>query len=264
MANAEFYQLTEAYDLAFSDRDFDVECKFYDWCYNTHGSPIPSSRQPSMIELACGPANHCRVYARNGWKTAGLDLSGDMLEYAAMKDAQAGVATAYYEQNMVDFSINEIYDFAVTPLESISHILTNTDLITHLRTVARHLHTGGIYIIESTHPRFFFPDEEENTWKVTRGNQEIELLFGTPDDEYNHVAQVWDVTTGIKISENGTVVHHVETISKHRWFLYQELQMLIQLANCFREAHFYGSYTIPPVFLDDSEQSDALIMVLKK
>lgn len=265
MANKEFYQLTEAYDVAFSDRDFQDECNYYEWCFTSFaGEALLSQQQHSVIEIACGPANHARQFALKGWSAAGLDLSEDMLEYASMKDEQAGVQCSYYLQNMINFSTGNQYSMAVTPLESISHILTNQDLVTHLRTVAEHLQQGGIYIIESTHPRYFFPDNEENRWKVQHQGREIEILFGKPEDHYDHVQQVWDVTTGLKVSENGVVLHHVESKSKHRWYLYQELQALVQMANCFSEVHFFGSYDIPPHPLDNSDESDALVLVLRK
>ncbi|MCE1188953.1 MAG: class I SAM-dependent methyltransferase [Ignavibacteria bacterium] len=264
MANPEFYKLAEAYDIAFSDRNFEDECNYYEWCYNNIGKPRKRVKTRSFMELACGPANHSRVFARRGWKTSALDLSEAMLEYAADKDSALNVKTKYFCMDMVRFQTGEKYDLMVTPLESISHILTNDDIITHLNHAADHLHEGGVYIIESTHPRFFFPDDEPNSWSIKHGNKRIEVLFGNPDDAYNTVTHVWDVSTGIKVFEKGKLVTNVETISKHRWYLNQEMLLFIQLVNRFSDCKIFGNYRIPPDPIDDTENCDSLIVVLRK
>ncbi len=265
MVVSDFYRLARAYDIAFSDRNFVEECNFLEWCLNTYGNLNESEiQQKSYLEIACGPANHARIFAKWGWQTAGLDLSPSMIEYAKEKDSEAGVSTKYYCENMIRFSCEEKFALASNPLESISHILTNDDMVNHLRCVSESLVKGGVYVIEGTHPRYFFPDDEPNRWTSYDNDIEIELLFGSPDDEYNHVSQVWNVTTGITLKKNGRILESTRNISHHRWFLHQEFDLLIRLADCFSSVHYFGNANIPPHPLDDSENSDSMIIVLVK
>ena len=87
--NKEFYRNARAYDIAFSDREFDVECDFLEWAIreysniNTNGSDTKS-----FIELGCGPGRHAREMARRGWKSTALDISQDMIEFAAEEVAE--------------------------------------------------------------------------------------------------------------------------------------------------------------------------------
>ena len=263
MANPEFYKLAEAYDLAFSDRDFIAECNFYEWCFS-HYAEIKHNAPKAFLELACGPANHAREFSKRGWLSGGIDLSIDMLEYAKLRDAHENVSVKYYEQNIVDFQVAGKYDLICNPLESISHILTNEDMITHLKRISLTLNEGGIYIIEGTHPRYFFPDDEENRWTISNDKMEVEILFGTPDDEYNTITQVWETTTSFTLRENGRITEHMTSMSKHRWYLYQEYKLFLSMVNEFSGVWFLGDYNIPPRPLDETLESDAMIIVLRK
>lgn len=265
MANTDFYRLTAAYDLAFSDRDYNEECDYHDSLFRTHcAETYKSLQRPSFLELACGPANHARIFAQRGWECAGLDLSGAMLDYAREKDKQTGVSIEYFLEDMSVFTTEKQYHFILNPLESISHLTTNEQMLQHFRAVHNALLPGGVYVIEGTHPRFFFPDELENRWTVTEGSKEVELLFGKPNDEYDAVTQIWKVTTELTYKEEGVITAHTQSVGNHRWYLTQEFDLFVRLTPGLKIAAFYGSYDIPPAPLDDSEDAEGQIVVITK
>lgn len=260
MGNKEFYRLARAYDIAFSTRDFEEESDFLLWCLQTFGS----AKGKKFLELACGPANHARVFAKRGWKTFALDLSEDMIAYAKQKDAVEGVAITYLAADMVEYKLPERVSLVVNPMESISHIITNEGMLLHLKNVSESLTKGGIYVIEGTHPRYFMPDEEPNRWTEYDGETEVEVLFGLPEDEYDPIGQYWMVTTEISMTEPGKKKLSAKSKHTHRWYLKQEMDTLIRLSKAFSEWHFFGNAAIPPHPLDNSDQADAMIIVLKK
>lgn len=256
-----FYKHAKAYDIAFAGRDYNEEYKFLEWCFDKHSSI--KNKKKSFLELACGPAHHAKIFSKQGWNTFGLDLSLEMIEYAKLNFAADKASGEFIQGDMINFSLDMKVDFIGNFNESITHILTNEDFISHLKAVSNNLNKGGLYIIETAHPMFFFPDDEANIWKAKKKNMEVEMLFGKPDDEYDSVNQIWNLTTQLKISENGKT----ETLkykSKHRWYLAQELKLLIQLSKEFDEAWFYGNMEIPPRPLDSSRECDCMIIVLKK
>jgi hypothetical protein len=111
---------------------------------------------------------------------------------------------------------------------------------------------------------FFFPDNEVNTWVSRKGKTRVEITFGLPTDEYNSVKQQWMITSRLKIKEGENPEAVVENKSPIRWWLAQEMLALIELAGVFNKCWLFGSmYTIPPVELDDSEDSDAMVIILR-
>ncbi|MDP2300837.1 MAG: class I SAM-dependent methyltransferase [Ignavibacteria bacterium] len=263
MGNKEFYRLAKAYDIAFSDRDYITECDFLEWIFNKH-SVCEESKQKYFLELACGPANHAREFVKRGWSSIGLDLSNDMIEYAKLKDEDEKYYCEYVVDDFVNFTLPKKVHFITNLMESISHITTNENLLKHFQSVAEVMVKGGIYLIEGTHPRYFFPDEEANRWITKQDDFKVEIQFGDPSDEYNSITQLWNVTTGFKIWENGILKDKSESKSYHRFYLAQEMKLFIELSQQFDAYWFYGNSLIPPRELDDSDDSDSFVIVLRK
>lgn len=264
MANKEFYKFARAYDIAFSDRNHWDEREFLIWCFNTYAKVENIwDYEKLFIEVACGPANQARAFAEKGWTAVGLDLSESMIEYAKIKDAEAGVTCRYYVEDMTAFTIPEKALIISNPLESISHVLTNEAMVAHLRCVSNSLVKGGIYVIEGTHPRFFFPDDLPNIWNMRQGNTEVEIMFGHPKDEYDSISQVWNVTTRLKIKDGRTRPLISESKSYHRWYLAQEIRSLVTLSGAFEHIEFLGDMTVPAPPLSH-EDSECMFIVLRK
>ncbi|MBN1301925.1 MAG: class I SAM-dependent methyltransferase [Melioribacteraceae bacterium] len=261
----EFYKHARAYDIAFKDRDFDIECDFLEWCLKTYGKINNTEiREKSFLELACGPARHAREFAKRGWKATALDLSAEMVSFAASEAERENLRIDTIVADMSDFRCSRKYSLAATLMESIAHLTTNEQMISHFKSVAEALEPGGIYVIEATHPLFFFPDDEINSWVCEEGGTKVELTFGQPGDKYDSISQTWDVTTRLKIWEganNPLIEEHISTV---RWYLSQEMKMLIEISGVFEDYWIYGStYYIPPKDIDDSEDSDSMVIVLR-
>lgn len=262
----EFYRNAKAYDVAFIDREFSKECDFLEWCFDNFGKiKVSKSKKKRFLELACGPARHAREFARRNWKSFALDLSDEMVAYALHEAKKEKVEVTGIVDDMVQFKLKKKVSLACTLMESIAHITTNQDMVEHLRAVADNLHNGGIYVIEATHPQFFFPEDEPNTWFSREGNFAVEITFGDPNDSYNSISQTWLSTTRMKIKNGNSPEIITESISEVRWYLLQEMKMLIEKAGVFDKVWFFGSlYFIPPQPLDESDESDAMVIVLRK
>ncbi|BCX03573.1 MAG: hypothetical protein KatS3mg053_1511 [Candidatus Roseilinea sp.] len=270
MTSLEFYANARAYDIAFSDRDFVEECNFLEWCLRAHGH-ITASASPSFLELACGPARHAREFARRGWRAVALDLSPDMLDYACQGAKHDGVFLETVAANMADFTLDQPVALAANLMESLSHLVTNEQVVAHLRSVSRSLLPGGVFVIEMAHPSTIWRDSLPNTW-LSRSTDapyfadepytEVEVLFGAADDPYDWITQQWLVTARLTIREAGRPERIVEHRHPHRWYQAQELKALIDLSGAFSEAWWYGDMLIPPPPLDND--SERMVIVLRK
>lgn len=284
MSSPEFYRNARAYDIAFGDRDFPDECNFLEWCLDNFGFPILDfglsdtsqskiENRKSFLELACGPARHAREFARRGWRAVGLDLSNDMLEYASEGAARDGVKIETVAGDMTDFTLQEPVALAANLMESLSHLVTNEQVVNHFRAVSRNLLPGGIFVIEMAHPETIWRDSLPNIWLSCSTDSdifkdepytEVDVLFGKADDPYDWITQQWLVSTRLAIREAGQPERVVEHQHPHRWYLAQELKALIDLSGAFSETWWFGNMVLPPPALDNSEDSDRMIVVLKK
>lgn len=260
----DFYRNARGYDIAFADRDFDVECDFLEWCVKNHAKIDKDKTDDwSFLELGAGPSRHAREMAYREWRSVALDISEEMMEYAKQEAGKDEVEIETVVSDMIDYELDKPVLLTATLMESISHIVTNEDMIKHFRSVARNTVPGGLYVIEATHPMFFFPDNEPNTWTSEEDGTKVEITFGMPSDKYNTVTQQWTVTTRMKINENGTE-HFTENKSQIRWYLAQEMKALVELSGVFDYYWIYGSlYYTPPQQLDESENSDAMVFVMR-
>ncbi|MCF8262132.1 MAG: class I SAM-dependent methyltransferase [Melioribacteraceae bacterium] len=260
-----FYRHAKAYDIAFSDREYKIECDFLEWAFQNHGRLDLKLNEKNFLELGAGPAQHAREMAKRGWNSTALDLSPDMLKYADDESRKEGLVLNCVVADMSEFKLNTKFQLAATLMESISHLVTNEQIISHFKSVAESLIQGGVYVIEATHPMFFFPDNEPNTWHSKNEEMEVEVTFGNPDDFYDSITQQWTTSTIIKIKDGDKSWETYETKSQIRWYLAQEMKALIELSGDFELCYFYGSlYSLPPQNFDHSEKSDAMVIVLKK
>lgn len=266
MAQKEFYRNARAYDIAFGDRYFDEECDFLEWCLKKHsGLKAKDLKNKSFLEMASGPSRHAIEFAKRNWRSIALDNSEDMLGYARELAEKENVKIETVAKDMTKFKLRKPVTLAATMMESIAHITTNEQMISHLKSVADSLTPGGIYVIEATHPNGFFPDEEKNTWTTEEDDMKVELTFGLPSDDYDYITQIWNVTTITKIWNGKGKKYISKSNFSLRWYLAQELKALIDLSGAFEKYWFYGNvYSIPPQKFDNSEDSDSMIIVLRK
>jgi SAM-dependent methyltransferase len=271
MSSPEFYREARAYDIAFSDRDYGAECDFLVWCGTQFG--VAGDHGRSFLELACGPARHAREFARRGWRAVGLDMSADMLEYATDGATREGVRIETLAADMTDFTLDKPVAIAANMMESLSHLVTNEEVVRHLRAVSRNLLPGGIFVIEMAHPDSIWRDSLPNTW-VSRSTDtplfqnepvtEVDVLFGSADDQFDWISQQWTVTTRLHIKEDGAPDRMIEQRHPHRWYLAQELRALIDLSGAFSQTHWFGNIEIPPPPFDNTPASERMVLVLRK
>ena len=63
----------------------------------------------------------------------------------------------------------------------------------------------------------------------------------------------------MKIKNGNSPLVETESVSNVRWYLMQEMKLLIEKAGVFDKVWFFGStYYTPPSKLDESEDSDAI------
>jgi SAM-dependent methyltransferase len=195
------YDHAEAYEIAFSYRDFPAEVHALIAWTERHAGRTPAS----VLELAAGPADHAREFARRGIAATALDFSRPMCDYAARRAAEDGVAVDVVEGDMRNFDVGRRFDLIVLLLDSIGHLLTLDDAIANMKACTRHLAPGGVYIIDMAHPAETFAPASTTSyeWEADAPQGHAHMQWGRPDDKFDPISQVVDVSVRLDCARPG-------------------------------------------------------------
>ncbi|MFF4236629.1 class I SAM-dependent methyltransferase [Actinomadura geliboluensis] len=227
-----------AYELACSFRDVAAEADvLLGWCAGLGARPA------TVLELAAGPAEHAREFARRGLAATALDLNPAMCAYAAREAERAGVELEVVQDDMTRFDLGRGFDLVVTMLDSTSHLMTLDAFVAHLRRAAAHLSPGGLYVVEMSHPRDRLGDEPSVStgWTVERGGVRASVRWGEPGDRLDPVTQIADDHVTMTITDgDGTRV--IRDVVPYRFWTATELDAAIRLAGGLDTVARYGDF----------------------
>lgn len=258
---ATLYNLAEAYDIAFDFRDLGAECDALDEICQSFGAGAPKS----FLDLACGPGYHCIEYGRRGRRSLGLDNNPAMLRYATAKAGRAGADVTFLRADMRDFALHTPVDWAFCAMSSFHHLLTNEDILAHLRSVGRSLAPGGIYVIEADHPRDVFGVGQslKHEWESIRGQTVVRMRWGAPDDHFDPITQIKQITVSVGIDQ-GEVANPaiIDFITPYRQLSHQELRLLVDASGVFEAVAWLGTLDAKMPMTND-KVSNRMVAVLR-
>ena len=114
------------------------------------------------------------VLAKRGYRVAGIDASASMLRVARAK-ARGRTNPAFARGDMRRFDLGRTFDAAICMDGAFTHLLTDRDLLAHLRTVRRHLGPDGAYVFEFA--QALRKETEGPGWIHHEGRPEIVWLY---------------------------------------------------------------------------------------
>ncbi|MBT8493612.1 MAG: class I SAM-dependent methyltransferase [Deltaproteobacteria bacterium] len=138
----DWYSAPRYYDLVFSALD-ERELDFLEAIYTEYGP----GRRRRVLEPACGSGRLMLGLAERGFQVSGFDLSPDMARFSKERLAKAGYKPAVKVADMSDFTVRGRYEMAHCLVSSFKYLLTERAAVGHLRSVARALVAGGIYVL---------------------------------------------------------------------------------------------------------------------
>ncbi len=100
-----------------------------------------------VLDLASGNSPHGQILARAGVSAVGVDRSATMI--AAGRKESRGLDIRFYRRAINRFTIPERpFDAAFFMSETFPVLISNRDLLSHLKSVGRLLRRGGLYCID--------------------------------------------------------------------------------------------------------------------
>ena len=197
----------------------------------------------SVLELAAGPAEHARNLARHGLEATALDLSPAMCARARDLAEAAGIPLTVVHADMRDFSLPGRFDLVITMLNSVCHLLSLDEMLRHLTAVRRHLHRGGLYIMELAHPADYFAAERRTSseWSSPADGGTVSVRWGA-QDQIDPVTQVTREHVSVTYRQGGGPVRTVTDVVPNRFWTATELTAVIRLAGGFDVVASYGDF----------------------
>lgn len=110
-----------------------------------------------VLDLCCGTGNMTLELDRRGYDMTGVDLSPEMLRFAAEKTEKAGRAghILFLCQNMLEFELYGTVQAVVSCLDSLNHIDGAGDFRKILSLVHNYLEPGGVFVFDVNSPYKF-------------------------------------------------------------------------------------------------------------
>lgn len=100
------------------------------------------------LDIASGDSPHGQILARDGVRVVGIDRSPTMIA-AGKKSGREVSGVRFYRREINKFAIPERpFDVAFFMSETFPVLISNADLLSHLRSVGRLLRRGGLYCID--------------------------------------------------------------------------------------------------------------------
>jgi SAM-dependent methyltransferase len=223
------YDHPRAYELACSFRDVSAEVDaLRSW----------AGESRDVLELAAGPAEHAREFARRGVPATALDLSPAMCAYA--RERGSGLPLEVVQADMTGFRLGRRFDLVITMLDSTAHLMTLDDFVAYLACVREHLADGGLAIIEMSHPADRLGDTPRvsNAWTVEKDGLSAHVRWGEPGDELDPITQI--VRDRVTIAIDGGEV--IEGVVPYRFWTATELTAAIRLTGGLTVEAQYGDF----------------------
>jgi SAM-dependent methyltransferase len=255
------YDAAEAYDLAFDFHDLGAEASaLAGWSRRVLG------HEPrSYLELACGPAYAGVELARRGASVVALDLSEAMCEKARSRARAASVPLEVVRGDMNALELGRTFDVALCLTESLAHVRSVKEMIAHLGGVARHLVPGGVYVVEQLHPRDTISPEAwlDWPWAIEREGVRATAHWGFPDDPWDPITQLRDVTVSIALERAGKIDEAVHERVRVKLWTATEMEAVILASGAFELVERHGDFALDAPF-DNTPASWRMITVLRK
>jgi SAM-dependent methyltransferase len=250
------YTAPRYYEIAF-DMNRKGEVDFLAHCFKRYAKR--SVRR--VLDIACGTGPHLARLADRGYDMVGLDLSRSNIRFLRERLAAKGQHAELVVGDMTDFRLSEPVDAAICMQDSQGHLLTNDQLLAHLRTVGRNLRRGGLYIFDRYMASSWTNPARSWSWSRRRGGLIVRASFSALND-VNPVSQVFKEHMTLEAVENGTHRVYRQT-HLSRMVFPQELRGLVDLAGGFEFVQWFFGFK-PHQVLERSRHPLLMVVVLRK
>lgn len=250
------YSAPRLYEIAF-DMNRKGEVDFLAHCFKHHAR----GRVRRVLDIACGTGPHLIRLAERGYDMIGLDLSPKNIEFLDERLEARGDHAELIVGDMTAFRLRRRVDAAICMQDSQGHLLTNEQIVAHLRGVGRALRPGGVYVFDRYMASSWTNPARSWSWSRRRGRLIVRASFSALHD-VDPVTQVFRERMTLEAVENGTRRVYRQT-HRSRMVFPQELRALVELAGGFEFVQWFFGFK-PHQVLERSKHPLLMVVVLRK
>jgi SAM-dependent methyltransferase len=250
------YSAPRYYEIAF-DMNRKQEVDFLVHCFRRYAKG-PVRR---VLDIACGTGPHLVRLAERGYRLSGLDLSPENIEFLRARARARGLDVTLEVGDMTRFTLPRPVDAAICMQDSQGHLLTNAAILAHLRSVARAVRPGGIYVFDRYMCSSWTDPARRWSWTRRRGRATVRATFEALK-ELNPVTQVFYEDMELEVLENGAR-HVYRQRHSSRMVFPQELRALVDLAGGFELCEWFYGFK-PRLRLDTAHRPLLMVVVLRR
>jgi SAM-dependent methyltransferase len=178
-----------------------------------------------VLEPACGSGRLVAELARRGHRVTGFDLSDGMLAFARDRLSAAGLRATLRKARMEEFRLQGRFDLAHCLVSTFKYLLTERDARGHLRSVARALVPGGVYVLGLHLSEYGSSHRTRERWVAERdGTHVVCNIQGWPPDRRTRTERV---RSRMVVTEGGEQ-RRIETSWTFRTYDAAQLRRLVR------------------------------------
>jgi SAM-dependent methyltransferase len=257
MSNSEVYRHPRYYAIGYQ-WNTEAECDFIEACLRAYGPvpPLPrrqtdhgetpphGPREPArLLDIGCGAGRHLTLMAQRGYRLTGLDASSEMIAYVSEAVASAGLEATAQVDDLLHLTVGGTYEAAYCFMDTFRFLLTNEEIIAHLRAVAERLAPGGLYLVDFWIPRQWDQAGHEIfQWERTEDHTTVRVFYLQHPDSVDPVAQTFDDELIFEVQEDGSTRQIRGGPTRTRLILPQEFRALVDDSGAFSLLGTFGDF----------------------
>ena len=259
MSASEVYKHPHYYDLGYR-WNTETECEFIEACPKAYG-PAGAKR---LLDIGCGSGRHLTALAKQGYEMTGIDLSPEMVAYVNEQATQSHLPVTATVGDLRRLNLKGPYDAAFCFMDTFRFLLTNKEILSHLRAVAAALAPGGLYLTDFWVPsQWDMVGNEIHQWEQTEGDTTVRVFYLQHPETIDPITQTFEDELVFEVHEHGDTKEIRGGPTRTRLLLPQEFLGLVEGSGVLTPVSTHGEFDLAKP-LDRSSLSWRMISVLKK
>jgi SAM-dependent methyltransferase len=258
--NTSWYDIPRYYDIAMQDEG-DGEVAFINEVIEKFEFAA-KSKPCKILEPACGTGRLIAPLVKQGHHVTAFDLSPAMVDYSQTQISELKKSSAnVLVDDMTDFRLKEKFDLGICLLDSFRHLTTEESAVSHLRSMARAIRRGGIYLLGLHLLPMDASLECTEHWTQKRGNTSVTTTFRVTSASRRK--RIENIRVSTLVREKGKEIRFRDEFPLRIYTAAQLKSLIAQVPEWRIESvHDYWYELDDPMKLDD-ELSDT-VLVLKR